>query len=271
MRVIGREEMGDTTLLVQGPLMEDTYKFYCRFYPEVPKVFSTWEGNEEQKGWRDRPFEIVKNDHLRMSQVFYVNEETIVVKNKIPQRFYTRQNFDLQLTSTLSGMRFVKTKYVVKLRGDEWYSNLSRVSELILMDDAKIYFTPIFFRKWDFLPFHVSDHLLAGGRQNIKTMFGECLKAIFEGRIPLYDMEQNELTVPIANISNAYVAESMLGRMYLETKRDSDKDYKTLFKENFGIIQLSDLVPYKLQANYFGKVWYSKFDDCNSILSMEEL
>lgn len=167
------------------------------------------------------------------------------------------------MTSTLSGLKFVETKCVVKLRGDEWYSNLSRVNDQLSGDDDKIYFAPIFFRRWDFLPFHISDHLLAGKKQNIKAMFGECLKAIFEDRIPSYG--EGALN------SEKYVAESMLGRMYLETKKNFGGDHKAMFKDNFGIIELAGLAPYKLQANCAGRVWHSKFDDCDSITSMEEL
>lgn len=274
MRVVERDEMMDTTLLVQGSLREDTYKFYCRFYPDVPKVFSTWEGNEYVNKWGVRYFEDMKKTELKRSGVLYEGENTMIVENKVPRRFHKRQNFDLQLTSTLSGLRFVHTKYVIKLRGDEWYSNLCRVEDTLLKDEGKIMFAPIFFRRWEFVPFHISDHLMAGEKEDVKIMFGESLKAVLSGRVLSYEDDCNDgmdASSPYACGLGNYVAESMLGRMYIEAKHENRKDYKHLFKRNFGVIDLNQLTPYKVCANCSGKIWYSRFEDSDSIASMEEL
>lgn len=274
MRVIGRDEMGDTTLLIQGPLMEDTYKFYCRFYPDVPKVFSTWEGDESVGRWVGKYLEEMKRTDLKRSGVVHEGKNTTFMENKVPKRFHERQNFDLQLTSTLSGLKFVHTKYVIKLRGDEWYSNLCHIEDMLLKDKEKILFVPIFFRRWDFIPFHISDHLIAGKKEDMKIMFGESLKAVLGGRVLSYKDDCNTeigASSPQAYELGNYVAESILGRIYIEAKAEGSKNYKQMFKKKFGVIDLKKLTPYKVCANYSRKIWYSRFEDSDSIASMEEL
>lgn len=259
--------MKNTTLLIQGKLNEDTYRFYCHFYRNVPKVFSTWKKSLVREEWREWPFEHMEKKSEKKNDVLYVDKNNIVVENETPPRFYERQNFDLQLISTVSGLRYVETEYVVKLRGDEWYSNLETAEEMVLGQD-KIFFAPIFFRSWKDFPFHIGDHLIWGKTPEIKTMFYSCLKAILKDRVPVYDK------LPEGFIADAFVAESMLGKCYLDSKEGrsiSFEEGKAIFKKNFSLIPLDMLKLYKVRTNFLNANWYSNFYCPNSIYSMEDL
>ena len=225
--------MKDTTLVIQGKLTEETYRFYCLIYPGVKKVFSTWVGNESN--WANRADIHGPND--------------IFLRSKIPENHVScEMNIDLQTISTLMGLRRVKTKYVIKLRGDEWYSNLEVVEKILKEDAQKIYTIPVFFRKWQTIPYHPSDHLMAGTTENMNMMFQNCLL--------------NVLTKNDIGLGYPF-PESILAKSYMDEKIGQISDPKEDFKKLFGIIPIDLLRYYKVRVNGMNVTWYSNFDPSN--------
>ena len=53
-----------------------------------------------------------------------------LIQHKLPD-VKGPQNTNLQLLSTLNGLKYVDTKYVIKIRGDEYYSNFESVAHFI--------------------------------------------------------------------------------------------------------------------------------------------
>ena len=233
MRVVGRDEMPDTTLLIQGPLMEDTYKFYCRFYPEIPKVFSTWEGN--CKDWRE------PSDKHSSGDFF--------LEVKKPERFGIYEvGLDRRVVGTLVGLEKVKTNYCVVLRGDEWYSNLDGLEKTMEADSDRIHTTSVFFRKWDVCPFHPGDHLLAGNTDNLRLMFGRTMINMVTRK----RLDPSGRPLPAA---------AVLGRSYMEAKVGESSDWRGDFAKSFGIVPLEWLKYYKVVSDESGRVWYSNFGE----------
>lgn len=255
MRVVGRDEMPDTTLLIQGPLMEDTYKFYYRFYPEVPKVFSTWEGNRRGKGWYGKA-----NLH---------SDGDIFLENKRPERFgiYSK-DVELFVAGTLAGLGAVRTKYCIYLRGDEWYSNLDVFEKELNKKPEVIQSVSVFFKKWAACPFHPSEHVVAGKTELLRIMFGSSMiNMVTKKKISPSDR-------PLPRIS-------IVCKSYMDAMLGESSDWKGDFKHMFAIMQLERLKYYKVTSEESGRVWYSNFDDPfdpkrdgtweRSISSMEEL
>lgn len=241
--------LDSTTLLIQGLLKKDTFDFYQKFYPKTKKIFSTWEDCSLEHNFEKK----IELDYC----IIFEEKNSKLIKIKYPKRFSSFQNFDLQITSTAYGLMHCKTKFTIKLRGDEWYSNLHLVEQTQKSDEEVVFFAPIFFRKWDYYPFHISDHLISAKTSNLKMMIGSCLRSL------LREEKQQ-------------VAESFLGKCYLEAKNnmklsDHDELSKDIFKQNFGLIDLELLKYYKVKANLYGKIWYSNFEDHDSISSMSEL
>ena len=244
MRLVRREEMEDTTLLIQGSLKEDTYKFYCNFYPEIPKVFSTWEGNRMSNGWKGCPESHSDGDFF--------------IESKIPNRLgILERRMELDVVSTLVGLKKVSTKFAIKLRGDEWYSNLCEVSRVIEEDqERKLHMAPIFLKKWDAWPFRMSDHILAGNTEDLMLMFETCLANIVTGE------EIHPECWPLPS-------QCILAKGYFGKKMPGSKEPKEGFKRLFGTIDLERLRFYKISSDDGQEYWYSNFKP--SIKSMAEI
>ena len=147
--------MGDDfTILIQGRLNRDCYDFYVKKYNKYNVVISTWS---------DIPFQI-KNAPKNFT-VLRIN------KPSNPGN----QNSNLQIQSTLNGLKYVNTKYVVKVRGDEYYSNIEDMIRLVVKEENKIYTSPIYFRHPKDGLYHISDHLIVATKENMFKMFSNII------------------------------------------------------------------------------------------------
>lgn len=234
MRIIDAKEMEDTTLLIQGQLREDTYKFYCNFYPEVPKVFSTWTNNCEFSRWKGLP-----NIHSSSDEFF---------ENEVPTAaFPWDRRLNLELVSMSSGLDMVKTKYVIKLRGDEWYSNLCLAKNYVVNDPERIFMASIFVKKWHIWPARMSDHILVGSKERIKMLYNSCLSGVSE----LSEVFKDCWPIPY---------QSMLAMSYIRKNNKNVTDMKSEFQKLFGLIFLDDLRYYKVCSDDGRTHWYSNFN-----------
>jgi hypothetical protein len=234
MNIVTAEQMKDTTLLIQGPLKEDTYRFYCKFYATVPKVFSTWKENRLSNNWR-------LNSHLH-------SESDEFIESEVPKKTgHGSLRMHLESVLTLAGLDRVKTNYVLRLRGDEWYSNLWRVSDVVRHDkEGKIFMLPIFLKKWHVWPARMSDHMLAGLKQDIKLMYDSCLIG--------YDWEN------VFGDCWPLPYQGLLALGYLKKKTGCVSDPKNEFLKMFELIGLDDLKYYKVSSDSGNRCWYSNFN-----------
>lgn len=211
--------MKDTALLVRPRINEDTYRFYHSFYPDIKKVFSEWEGEATTE-----------------------NSLSAVASKDVKE-----------LIVVIHGLTMVHSEYVICLRGDEWYSNLSIASDILKNNPEKLYFVPVILKRWEVWPFHMGDHVLAGRTEEIKMMFERCLVKMLAGEMIYSNIHSPPLPC-------------MLAKQYLEAKCQSPPT-KEDFKKMFGIIPLEPLKYYKVSAGH--KVWYSNFQP--SISCLEEI
>lgn len=229
------------SFIIQGFLTQETYDFYSEKYPDIHKVFSTWTDT---------------------NVTFFDYQKQKILINNNPKKGFGRQNLNLQVFSTMKGLELVNTKYVIKLRGDEKYSNLESLLHILSLNDFKTYTVPVFFRKWNNYAFHISDHLIAGTTENLKLMFNESWKTITcSEKLKKHTLFRNS-------------AETIICKSYLDAKTGLDlgvdEKSKELFKNYFDIIQLDKLSPYQVS---FVKQKTQNFDpkNFNSISDMSEL
>ena len=113
--------MEDVTLIIQGKLYQDSYDFYIKNYTQFPVIISTWS-------------------------------DCIIDFSNIPNNFIVilaplpsdsgKQNINYQLVSTLNAIKRVTTPLVIKIRGDEYYSNIESIYNQIKMEQDKIHTAP---------------------------------------------------------------------------------------------------------------------------------
>jgi hypothetical protein len=141
--------MIDYTILLQGRIEIRAMDYWANNFPNSKIVVSIWDDDIDY----DFP------------------NDWVVVVNKKPIDRIGFGNFDLQLISTINGLNQINTNYVIKMRCDEYWSNVCEIVKLINEDTEKIICGSLFFRPVGMHPFHISDHILAGSIKNIKLMF----------------------------------------------------------------------------------------------------
>lgn len=229
--------MEDVTIIIQGRLLQETYDFAIRNYTNCPVIISTWVDNKIS-------FKNLPNNFK-------------IVLSQYPKDFGD-QNFHLQILSTLAGLQMVNTKYVIKMRGDEYWSNTHRIIESIKFNENKVWVSPIFFRAWQYAEYHISDHIIAGTTSNLDIMFSES-KSIFDSG----DLNLSKWKVDgkFHKWIRTHAPEERITKAYLRAKAP-DKfekvDGRVLMKEYFDILDIQILRPYKVKANLF-KTEYEDF------------
>lgn len=227
----------DLSIIIQGRCEEECLHKQETNYSKYALVYSLW--NEEK---------------LNVSQ-----RETIrVVKAPTPTT-RGKQNYFLQVISTLNGLKLVQTKYCIKMRADEYVSNIEYILKCVVEQPDLLHTLPVFFRPYNSYKFHISDHLIAGTTENLKLMFEACHNKIVS-------KNWNE---------NVFVNEPEieLTKTYLEQKEMSSiEDNRYLMKKYFNILDIDKVKPYIIVANGMRKKFYDDFDPKknNSITTLDD-
>lgn len=224
----------DITLLLQGKINYECINFYLENYKNTKIIISTWE-----------------NTNLTIT-----NPNVKILKSKIPNE-NGWLNSNLQFTSTTIGLKYVDTDYVIKLRADEYYSNLLNLVFDFNSHD-KILTSPIFFRHFKYpYYYHISDHIIGGLTSNVKLMF----------------KDSNN----ILNLDDNIGPEIYLTKSYLKNK--GFFEFSNLIKgrqimiDSFDIIDLKRLIPYMAVCNTNKQKWINNFDNDknNSVKNIIEI
>lgn len=217
----------DLTIVIQGRLSNESLEFYLKNYKNFPVIISTYFGLKKYKGKLPSNFKLIQID-----EPYSENESNLVY----------------QIETTFAGLKEVKTKYCIKIRGDEYYSNIEDIYNLILKNENKIFTSPIAFRKPHEYSFHISDHLIAGKTENLIKMFSF---EKFKSNIPEQNLAINYLEKTLPDYENKPIA-SMV--------------------EKFDIIDLNKHKPYKMVSFSEKREWYDSFNaiEYNSISKMED-
>jgi hypothetical protein len=224
--------MKNVTILLQGKILQETVDFFVKNYPTQNVVISTWVG--------------CTVDYSKIPHSYKI------IFGKLPKDG-GHQNILYQLLSTNNGLKCVETDYVIKLRGDEYYSNLEYIAYEIAMNPHKIHCSSVFFRHWEFMQYHISDHIIAGTTSNLKLMF-EKTKFYMDNKL-VYNFRdgiKHEFWEPEINLTRSYL-------MAKEPERWGNTDGRHLMIENFEILDIKKLEPYKVVANIFNTQWTEGF------------
>jgi hypothetical protein len=230
--------MEDVTLIIQGRLLQDSYDFYIKNYTDCSVIISTWIDTEIN--FKNLP------------------PNFIVLLSQYPHD-YGAQNLHLQIISTLNALECVTTKYVIKVRGDEYYSNLQYVANSIKVEPTKIHTSSVFFRAWQYSEYHISDHIIAGTIDNTKTMFRACKHTFDTGKLNVSKWKKEG---KFFKYVTTHAPEERITKSYLlakEPNKFEKVDGRILMKEHFDILDIDLLKPYKVKANLFKKDWYDDF------------
>lgn len=76
-----------------------------------------------------------------------------------------------QCLSTLKGIEAAKTKFCIKVRSDEAYTDMAPIIRKVVAAPAKMVTCNIFFRRDREYKFHPSDHVVAGDTEMLRRAF----------------------------------------------------------------------------------------------------
>lgn len=222
--------MEDCTIIIQGKIEQESYDFYKTKYHNCPVIISTWAGTNTDFS------ELPKNFKLLIAPLPLESGD---------------QNINYQLVSTLNALDLVKTKYVIKMRGDEYWSYPENIYEAIKLQPNKLHCSSVFFRAWQYCEYHMSDHIIAGTTENLITLFTTTKHNWNTGRL---NVSKWKIDGTFTRYIHTHAPEERLTKSYLEAKephRFEKDDGRVLMKEHFDILDIELLKPYKVKANLF--------------------
>jgi hypothetical protein len=222
--------MEDCTIIIQGKIEQESYDFYKSKYHNCNVIISTWAGIDIDFS------ELPKNFKLLIAPLPLESGD---------------QNINYQIVSTLNALDLVKTKYVIKMRGDEYWSYPENIYEAIKLEPTKLHCSSVFFRAWQYCEYHMSDHIIAGTTENIKLLFEKSKYNWDTGRL---NISKWKIDGVFTRYIHTHAPEERLTKSYLEAKdpdRFEKEDGRVLMKEHFSILDIQLLKPYKVKANLF--------------------
>lgn len=224
--------MEDVTVIIQGRLYQESYDYYIKTYKGFKVIISTWIDNTID--FKNLP------DNFK------------VILSPYPKEI-GGQNLNYQITSTLNGLEAVTTKYTIKVRGDEYWSNLESVLNRVKHSPNKLHTSSVYFRAWSHMQYHISDHMIAGTTENMKVMF-ESSKYNFDNKLITYLKNGVPETYwePELNLTRSYL-------MAKEPDKFGRVDGRILMREHFDILDVNLLKPYKIKVNLFKVEFYDNF------------
>lgn len=144
------------TILLQGQINEESFNLWIKNHADSNVVVSVWDDEDLSNYEIPKKWKIVKNPYPFL-------------------RFAPKANLDYQIITTLSGLNNIKSKWVIKMRCDEYWSNLDKVFDKMLKNPDKIISGSMFFRKWGLYRFHIGDKIMGGSVDNLILMFESTL------------------------------------------------------------------------------------------------
>jgi hypothetical protein len=239
------------TFLIQGRITQEGLDSISRYSPYGNVVVSCWNDDKDN---------IISSAKKLGAKV--------VVNEMWPCDKYNFQNIRYHLVSTLSGLKQVDSKFVIKLRGDEYYENILPIIDSLLSNPCKMTTSNIFFRGKgssvfidgvkSYSPptlFHPSDHIMGTNTEALKYIFEKTVE-----KINTYSCNQSGvLRVEELGLSSEYcfpyvTAEALFCIFYLQYKgidvlksvskmsvEEVEAFHKKIITENYSLVRVSRL------------------------------
>lgn len=260
----------DFTLVIQGPMHRNLITM-CLLHPHIYTILSIWDDPKWTHPTIQEYLEPIRRDNLEL----YINSPP---KQSKLEKVYNVQNRYLQFLSTHKGMSKVQTKYAIKVRSDEYYSDLSPIMRMFLLDDNKLVTNDVFFRRISYLRYHPSDHIMVAKTEKFKKLL----------ELLMYDCEYNQNALKYAPFNQHdffLFVEQQIGIKWVELHERNGihpykipseyEEVKELMIKYFDIVSCSMLGDYYIVANSEKRTYINSqgyYDEAKDIIhSLEEL
>lgn len=228
--------MSELSIIVQGTLKNPRFLKSLEHYKEVSHgnvILSTWDcwARDVDPSWG-------------IQTVF----------NQPPAyRFFNLANIGCQCITTISGCLSARTKYVIKVRSDEYRTNLWSFLGKMFMNPDKLICDNIFFRPTNYRALHCSDHVMGGKTKALYHTFRNAIN--FCRKHPNYD---SKLPLPThlvglqerPNFDGLY-PENLITLGYLRykgEKLDLDRNSE-IMRKHFDVVDVRDMGEFIVNCN----------------------
>jgi hypothetical protein len=226
----------DITLLLQGPCDAEHNREFVKHLDYYKTLFS----------------EIVLSTYAEHVPVCYefLNELTrnsvkIIYQSLNIGDLRNDCNFAYQTLTTANGLAAVKTKYVIKHRTDERYSNLDKLVDKFLLDDEKWVCGTTYVTQKSSWWYHPGDHLVMAKTEKLKKTFDLSLQNLKNGCFILANT--GYIAAEITYATNFIIISG--------ENPSYDEHHDRLMLKYFDIINDRHLYPFLIRVNTIGKVY----------------
>lgn len=175
----------------------------------------------------------------------------VIVKSVYDKNVYNHGNIWKQTQTTLAGIKAAHTKYIIKIRTDEYYHNIDLFYNKLIENESRLITSNVFFRPFNVVKNHISDHILCSTTDSLLSTFN-IVKNLLETNNTniIYDETRRKYT------------ECVIADSFLVSKGETPNvnNISMLMKKYFSIIPVSRLKPYLVVYNGAKKVWRDNFD-----------
>jgi hypothetical protein len=130
-----------------------------------------------------------------------------------------RYNIFYQTYTTIKGLESVETKWTIKVRGDELYTDWQIFIETMKSNSDKLICNNVYFYYGRKNKYHISDHIIGGFTDRITNMFNKTLLNLKSGNIPEF-LKHPEQILAYSYLSTLYPSDNLkseekVSRIYL--------------------------------------------------------
>jgi hypothetical protein len=277
----------DFTIIIQGPLNDISISNIENYLKFGHVVISSWK--ENLNSYFDDKLKYFKNDisiilhtlghdydekgnqlpdsiwhdlHARYGLLYRTNEKG--------EREADFQNIAKQVSSTLMGLQETKTKFSIKTRSDESFSNLSPICDLLIKNEDKLitndfwcmnhgyHYGPEYYHC-----FHPSDHIVASNTKLLLKAFQLARQKLINEN---FHIKGDNRFITDKNGINIYICpESLIGISFLESKEIEPDAKKSIdiMEQNVIIVDTNTLGKIKM---YFRGANIETVNECHSFI-----
>lgn len=235
----------DITVLIQGPLNETSLSHIGEYSKYGKIVISSWSNTKA----------------LLQEYSSEINEKEVsVVMKPEPNRDETvgvqkTSTFYFAIASIYYGVSAVDTKYVIKTRSDEKYSNLECVINKFFERQPLIVCGNIFARSD--IDLHFGDHFYFCRTDVLKAAVKN-LKDMYDGVKSLEDWAIQRR----GNAAEQILATALI-KAYAEIEEKAIPDLPKFYNENFVVVDINSLQPFTARWQAGKKTYQNSFSDKN--------
>ena len=160
-----------------------------------------------------------------------------------------KYNITYQAMSTLLGLQNVSTKYTLKHRTDERYSNLDKLVDLFLEDDEKWVSGSTIFSAKSRQLFHAADHLYIAKTDKLIKVMELTLKNV---RLNEFDRNAEKEPAPEVTFTRNFIA--------ISGDNPCHSVHDEMMLKYFNFVNDRELFPYVVKFNTIDKI-YTRLED----------